>query len=167
MAGVDLIEIGRVGKPHGVRGGFHLDGAIDAAALKPGLVVSIGERSLTIASRGGMDDRPLLSVEEISDRDEIASLRGEAVFAERADLTPLREGEFFAADLVGLTVCTENGVELGAVVRLVNAPSVDILEVGVSDGEDLLVPMVGDAIISISPTDGQIVVNATFLDLPQ
>lgn len=166
VAGADLIEIGRVGKPHGVRGGFHLDGAIDAAALKPGLTVTIAGRSLTIASRGGMDARPLLSVEEISDRDEIAELRGEAVFAQRGDLTPLGEGEYFAADLVGLTVCTEKGEDLGAVARLVNAPSVDILEVGVSGGEDLLIPMVGDAIISISPADGKIVVNASFLDLP-
>lgn len=113
-----------------------------------------------------MDARPLLSVDEITDRDEIASLRGEAVFADRADLTPLGEGEFFAADLVGLTVCTEKGEDLGAVVRLVNAPSVDILEVAVPDGEDLLIPMIADAIISISPADGKIIVNATFLDLP-
>lgn len=165
LAGPDLIEIGRVGKPHGVRGGFHLDGAIDAAALKPGLVVFVAGRELTVTSRGGMDARPLLSVEEISDRDEIASLRGEAVFAARGDLTPLAEGEYFAADLVGLTVYTEEGAELGAVERLVNAPSVDILEVGVVGGENLLIPMVGDAIISISPADRKITVNATFLDL--
>lgn len=113
-----------------------------------------------------MDSRPLLSVDEISDRDEIAALRGEPVFAFRGDLTPLAEGEYFAADLVGLKVCTEKGEELGAVERLVNAPSVDILEVAVPGGEALLIPMVGDAIISISPADGKITVNATFLDLP-
>lgn len=165
LPGPDLIEIGRVGKPHGVRGGFHLDGAIDAAALKPGLVLFVADRKLTVSSRGGMDAKPLISVEEISDRDEIASLRGEAVFAARGDLSPLAEGEYFAADLFGLTVCTEEGKELGAVVRLVNAPSVDILEVGIPDGDDLLIPMVADAIISISPADGKITINATFLDL--
>lgn len=112
-----------------------------------------------------MDSRPLLSVDEISDRDEIAALRGEAVFAFRGDLTPLAEGEYFAADLIGLLVCTEKGEELGAVVRLVNAPSVDILEVSVAGDDDLLIPLVGDAIVEISPESGKIVVNATFLDL--
>lgn len=162
----DLIEIGRVGKPHGVRGGFHLDGSIDAAALVPGFAVTIAGRAFTVESRGGMDKRPLISLKEIEDRDSIEALRGESVFAERSSLTPLGEGEWYAKDLVGLTVCTEKGVALGVVERLVNAPSVDVLEVSPGEGgEALLIPMVGDAIVEISPSRRELIVNAKFLDL--
>lgn len=162
----DLIEIGRVGKPHGVRGGFHLDGAIDAAALVPGFAVTIGGRQFSVASRGGMDSRPLVLLDEISDRDAINELRGEAVLASRESLTPLDEGEWYAKDLAGLSVCTEAGVALGVVARVVNAPSVDVLEVApVATGEALLIPMVGDAIVEISPERGELIVNAEFLDL--
>lgn len=162
----DLIEIGRVGKPHGVRGGFHLDGAIDAAALVPGFAVVIARRSFVVESRAGMDSRPLVVLAEVSDRDAIETLRGESVFADRSSLTPLAEGEWYAKDLVGLTVRTEQGAELGTVTRIVNAPSVDVLEVSVIDGDEvLLIPMVGDAMVEISPDGGEIVVNAHFLDL--
>lgn len=113
-----------------------------------------------------MDSRPLISLNEVSDRDSIEVLRGEPVLAPRDALTPLAEGEWYAKDLVGLTVSTEKGVGLGVVERLVNAPSVDVLEVSaVGGGEALLIPMVGDAIVEISPARGELIVDGDFLGL--
>lgn len=161
----DRIQIGVVGKPHGVRGGFHLDGAIDAPVLVPGFSLRLGDASYTVATRGGTDARPLLTLVEISDRDEIAALRGAAVTAERSTLTPLEAGEWYGDDLVGLDVLAGAGRSLGTVQRLKNLPSVDVLEVSVDAGEPLLIPMIKDAIISISPQEGTITVDAEFLDL--
>lgn len=160
----DRIQIGVVGKPHGVRGAFHLDGCVDAAALIPGFSLRIGDGEYTVAARGGMDARPLVTLAEVSGRDAIAELRGQAVTARRADLTPLEEGEWYADDLVGLAVRDRDGRTLGTVERLTNLPSVDVLEVRPDSGEPLMVPMIRDAIISISPADG-VVVDAGFLDL--
>ncbi len=160
----DRIQIGVVGKPHGVRGGFHLDGCIDAPALVAGLALQIGGRTFELASRGGTDKRPIVSLREIDDRDAIAELRGEPVTVARRDLTPLAEGEWYADDLVGLAVRDRDRRELGSVLSLVNLPSVDVLEVGSPDGEILQVPMVRDAIVSIDLDDG-VTVDAEFLDL--
>lgn len=161
----DRIQIGVVGKPHGVRGGFYLDGSVDAPALVVGLKLRLGEAEYTVASRGGTDARPLLSLAEISDRDEINALRGTAVTAARRDLTPLEEGEWFADDLVGLEVTDREGRLHGKVTRMTNLPSVDVLEVDPVEGEMLFIPMIKDAIVSISPADGKVVVDAEFLDL--
>lgn len=160
----DRIQIGVVGKPHGVRGAFHLDGCIDAPALVSGLKLRAGDDELTLASRGGTDARPLLTVAEISDRDAIGLLRGRAVTVARGDLTPLEDGEWYADDLIGLKVVDGDGSELGTVTRMNNLPSVDVLEVARTGGEALLVPMVKDAIVRIDP-EGEITVNAEFLDL--
>lgn len=161
----DLIEIGRIGKPHGVRGGFYLEGSIDAPALVAGLELSIDGNPYSVASRGGTDARPLLTLAEISERDEIDGLRGRAVFARREDLTPLAEGEWYAKDLVGLAVRAADGTELGTVDRLVNAPSVDLLAVTPNEGDELLIPMVKDAVLEIDPASGHVTVDAEFLDL--
>lgn len=161
----DRIQIGVVGKPHGVRGGFYLDGSVDAPALVPGLKLRLGESEFTVASRGGTDARPLLTLAEISGRDAINALRGSPVTAARGDLTPLREGEWFADDLVGLSVSARDGSVLGKVTRLTNLPSVDVLEVDPVDGEQLFIPMIKDAIVSISPAEGAVVVDAEFLGL--
>ncbi|MFT4049919.1 MAG: ribosome maturation factor RimM [Solirubrobacterales bacterium] len=161
----DRIQIGVVGKPHGVRGGFHLDGCIDAPALVPGLALRLGGDEYEVASRGGVDSRPLLSLVGIGDRDAIAALRGAVVTARRADLTPLAEGEWFADDLVGLAVVSTAGVALGSVVRMTNLPSVDVLEVKSAEGETLMIPMISDAIASIDPDGAGVSVDAEFLNL--
>ncbi|MGB0890630.1 MAG: hypothetical protein ACPGWS_10135, partial [Solirubrobacterales bacterium] len=58
-----------------------------------------------------------------------------------------------------------DGDRLGVVDRLVNAPSVDLLAVSPPEGEELLLPMVTDAIVSIDPAAGQVTVDVEFLDL--
>lgn len=161
----DLIEIGRIGKPHGVRGGFYLEGSIDAPALVAGLGLVVDGNDYAVATRGGTDGRPLITLTGISDREAIGRMRGMPVFARREDLTPLADGEWYAKDLMGLTVVSADGDRLGVVDRLVNAPSVDLLAVSPPEGEELLLPMVTDAIVSIDPAAGQVTVDVEFLDL--
>jgi 16S rRNA processing protein RimM len=161
----DLILVGVIGKAHGIRGGFYLDGSIDGAALKPGFEVLIGDRRYEIVSRGGLDARPILSFAGIESRDAAEALRGSQAHAPRGTLTPLADGEWYAQDLEGLRVVTGDRSQLGLVVRLTNAPSVDFLEVTRDDGSQLLLPMLRDAIIRIDVAAGQILVNDEFLDL--
>jgi 16S rRNA processing protein RimM len=164
MESGDRIQLGVVGKPHGVRGTFHLDGCIDAPALVPGLVLLIGDREFTLTARGGVDERPLVTLEEVNDRAQIALLRGQPVRAARGDLTALASDEWFADDLIGMSVVDEAGNRLGEIVRMVNLPSVDVLEVETTEGSQLQLPMVRDAIIAIEPGTG-VTVDAKFLDL--
>lgn len=163
----DSIRIGHVGKPHGVGGGFYVEGAIDPPALAPGLKVRIGDREYAVASRAGADARPIIVLEGVDDRDAAVALRGETIFAERSLLTPLAAGEWYASDLEGMAVVGEaaqGGGPIGTVAALKNLPSVDVLEVAPTAGGDvLLVPMVADAIISIDPRSRTIIVDAAFL----
>ncbi|MBI5309657.1 MAG: 16S rRNA processing protein RimM [Actinobacteria bacterium] len=162
----DLIRIGVIGKPHGVRGAFHVDGAIDATAMKSGFIMRAGEQELRVVTRGGTDARPIVSVEGVDDRDAAAALRGETLFARRETLTPLVEGEWYASDIEGMEVRAAEGQPLGTVARLTNLPSVDVLEVTpAAGGNDLLVPMVADAIVSIDAETRTITVDTGFLDL--
>lgn len=162
----DLVRVGSVGKPHGVRGGFYVDGAIDPAALVPGFELLVGGRTFRVASRAGADARPILTLEGVTDRDAAVALRGGEITAERCALTPLGEGEWFASDLEGMEVHSLAGDPLGVVKRLINMPSVDVLEIAVAGGgDDLLIPMIGDAIISIDGEARAVTVNAGFLNL--
>jgi 16S rRNA processing protein RimM len=161
----DRIQIGVVGKPHGVRGGFYMDGSVDSPALVAGLAMHIADATFSLASRGGTDKRPLLILNEINSKEAIAELRGESVFVARGDLTPLGEGEWFADDLIGLAVVDASGREYGRVTRMNNLPSADVLEVAAAEGGQLLVPMIRDAILSIDPAGAGVTVDAAFLGL--
>jgi 16S rRNA processing protein RimM len=161
----DRILIGVVGKPHGVRGSFYLDGCVDAPALVAGLRLWLGDEAFEVSGRGGIDTRPIVTLREIGDRSAVEVLRRRPVFAARGDLTPLADGEWFADDLVGLAVVDGRGVEVGKVVRMNNLPSADVLEVAREGGGVLLLPMIRDAIVSIDPEAGRIEVDAEFLSL--
>jgi 16S rRNA processing protein RimM len=140
-----LVTAGRVGKPHGLDGSFYVERP--RHELPEGCLVVLGAATHRVAGRGGTAERPLVRLEGVHDA---RPLRGELLLVE----DELREGEWLASDLVGLTV-----PGLGAVARVVDAPSCSVLEL--EGGE--LVPLVSDAIERIDLEAGEIRVNREFL----
>jgi 16S rRNA processing protein RimM len=143
-----------VGRAHGMDGSFYVDRP--AHSLEEGTVVRLAGADRRVERRAGTDERPLVRVEGIGDRDAAAALRGEFLLLDVAD-APLEEGEFIVADLVG---CRVEGV--GYVERVLDGPSCDVLEVG-PDG--LLVPLISDAIKRVDLEQRIIEVDREFLGL--
>ncbi len=130
--------------------------------LTLGASVRIGDDVHEIVRRAGTEDRPILRLHGIDDRVGIEALREADLRVERADAPPLPEGEYWPEDLEGCTVLTSQGAELGVVHAMRALPSCEVLEVG-----DLLVPMVGDAVVSIDVAERRIVVDPEFLGVEQ
>jgi 16S rRNA processing protein RimM len=151
------LSAGRVGRPHGLDGSFHVTRP-RAAMLALGASVRVGAAVREIVRRAGTADRPILRLDGIDDRAAAEALRGEQLLVPRADAPPLPEGEYWAEDLEGCAVVTPDGRQLGHVQQLRALPSCEVLEVG-----ELLVPMVGDAVLEISLEQRRIVVDAAFL----
>jgi 16S rRNA processing protein RimM len=151
------LSAGRVGRPHGLDGSFHVTRP-RAALLALGGSVRVGAAAREIVRHAGTPDRPILRLDGVDDRAAADVLRGEELLVARADAPPLPEGEYWAEDLEGCAVVTPDGRELGHVQRLRALPSCEVLEVG-----DLLVPMVADAVLEISLEQRRIVVDPAFL----
>lgn len=148
------VAVGRVGKAHGLDGSFYVDSA--SHPLPEGMSINVGNQARRVARRGGTDERPLVRLEGIDDRDAARALHGEPLLASLDD-APLEEGEWLAEDLVG---CEVPG--LGTVTRVVGAPSCDLLEVG---PDAVLVPLVSDAVKAIDVASRRIDVDLDFLSL--
>lgn len=146
------VTAGRVGRPHGLDGSFHLEAP--AEPLTVGTAVAVGGRECVVERLAGTSERPIVRVSGVSDRDAAGGLRGEQVLVEAGELEP---GEYFTDDLVG---CDVPG--LGTVRRVIAAPSCDLLEIG---DDALLVPFVSDAVRSVDLDARTIEVNAEFLGI--
>jgi 16S rRNA processing protein RimM len=146
-----LVTAGRVGRPHGLDGSFWVEAPTHELATGTALSVRGVERR--VERRAGSDERPLLRLGGISDRDGAAALSGELLLISEHD-APLAEGEWLAGDLEGCLVAG-----LGRVSRVVGAPSCDLLEL--EDGT--LVPLVSDAVRSIDLENGRIEIDRDFL----
>ena len=82
----------------------------------------------------------------IDNVEDAENLRGEQFEIDRADASPLSDGEFYVADLIGKFVYFENGEKLGKLNNVVNYGASDILVIRTQQKE-YMVPDVNGLII--------------------
>jgi 16S rRNA processing protein RimM len=158
----NLLEAGRVGRPHGLDGSFHVTRP-DARLLALSDEILVDGRVERIERRAGTDERPILRLVGHAGREAAEALRGAqlAIPAERAPA--LEPGEYWAHELEGCAVF-DGERRVGEVRRMLPLPSCEVLEVVRDDGGgELLVPMVRDAIRSVDVAARRIDVNLAFL----
>jgi 16S rRNA processing protein RimM len=146
------VTAGRVGRAHGLDGSFYVEQITEP--LIPGTEVTVAGRSVRVERRAGTEQRPLVHLSGVDDRNAAEALRGERILVDGGDLG---EGEYLTADLVG---CHVPGV--GEVRRVIAGPSCDVLEVG---DDAVLVPFISDAIRRVDTAARVIEVDARFLGL--
>lgn len=165
-----LVEIGRVTRPHGVRGEvrvqLHWAGSdtlvnVDEVTLVP----RRGQPAVfRVLSARHADKAVLLRLEGVNDRDQAEALRDSGVSVPREMLPPAEDGEYYLCDLIGARVVAPSG-PVGEVVDIRVHPSVDTLVIEAPDGKLLEQPIVDpwiqsvDAVgklVELSSTDGLI-----------
>jgi 16S rRNA processing protein RimM len=149
------VSVGRVGKAHGYDGSFYVEGA--EHPLEEGSRVSVGGRERRVDRRGGTDERPLVRLSGVDDRETAIGLQGESLLVELG-VAPLKEGEWLTEDLVGLRVEGR-----GSVRRVFDGPSCAVLEL--EDGT--LVPFIDDAVLAVDPDRGLLELDLGFLGLEE
>jgi 16S rRNA processing protein RimM len=160
-SGPQWLGAGRVGRPHGLDGSFHVTRP-RAALLPAGGTVRVGGAAAEIVRRAGTEERPILRLAGHDGREAAEALRGEELLVARTDAPPLAEDEWYAEDLAGCLV-VDGAVPVGRVTRMVALPSCEVLEVARDGASDLLVPLVADAVRSVDVVAARIDVNLAFL----
>jgi len=156
----DWLTAGRVGRPHGLDGSFHVTGA-RAALLASGAAVRVGDRDTEVVRLAGTDERPIVRLAGFDGREAAEALRGADLLVPRSVAPPLDEDEWWATDLIGCRV-VDGEREVGSVARLVALPSCEALEVA-GAGPEFLVPLVRDAVRSVDVAAKRIDVDLAFL----
>src|SRR4051794_27542312 len=133
----ELIPAGRVGRPHGLDGSFHVTRAGEPIT---GDIVYLDGAPRTIERLAGTREKPIIRLAGCTTREHAEALHGTVL---SVPAPPLEADEYWARDLVGCEV-VDGERSVGVVARMIALPSCEALEVG-----DLLIPMVRDAIRSI------------------
>src|SRR5262245_30885690 len=148
------LEIGRIGRPHGVRGDVMVTLTTNLEArVAVGTTWWIGEREVTVESARPHQGRFIVHLSGLDDRDDAAAVTGARVFALPLDDAP--DGEVWVHQVIGAAVVDRSGRAHGRVVAVEANPAHDLLVLE-SGG---LVPMVfvvehdGDRIV-IDPPEG-------------
>ena len=136
--------VGRVGRPHGVRGEVTvLPGGDDPGDFARGALLRAGERDLEVRTARPYRDRGLIvAFAGITDRSTAETLRGLLLTRDASGRRPLAAGEFWASALVGLEAVAPDGRTLGRVVEVISGGLQDRLVVETASGEEVQVPFV-------------------------
>ncbi|MFT3899778.1 MAG: ribosome maturation factor RimM [Gordonia sp. (in: high G+C Gram-positive bacteria)] len=168
---MDLV-VGRVVKPHGVRGELVVDVRTDEPELRfaPGTRVrgllsrgkgakNAEERRFTINAARNHSGRLLVSLDGVADRDAADELRGLLFVIDAADVDSGDDpNEFYDHELIGLPVRTVEGAAIGEVRDVIHLPASDLLAVtAAADGREILIPFVGEIVPTVSLDDGIVV----------
>ncbi len=157
--GIEVV-VGRVGKPHGLRGEVTVHVRTDEPELRfaVGATLRHHEGTLTVATTRWHQGVLLVRFEEHADRDAAEGARGTLLHATLpADATPADPDEFYAHQLVGLTAYDVGGAMLGEVTALTPGAQ-DLLTIRTLDGRDTLVPFVSALVPEVDVAAGRIVV---------
>ena len=158
---MDWLHAGRVGRPHGLDGSFHVTQP-NAQLLLNTESVKVDDRELEITRRAGTARRRILRLEDHDDRAAAEALRGKDMLVARSEAPKLGPDEWWAEDLVGCSV-HDGDRAVGTVRRLVELPSCEMLEVERAGGGELLVPLVTDAVREVDLDRRAIDVDLRFL----
>ena len=167
MTSPDVRVVGRVVKPHGIRGELVVDVRTDSPEERftPGAVLATRARdgasgTITIAAARPHTGRLLVTFEGVAGRDAAEAMRGLLLLVDAADLAPSDDPEeFYDHELEGLEVVDVQGNRVGVVTEVLHTAGSDLLSVRRPDGGEALVPFVADIVPTVDVAAGRVIVD--------
>ena len=146
------VQVGRVGRPHGLEGAFVVEEASDdPERFADGVTLLVGGEPTRVVESKRAGGRPVIRL----DRD---VARGAPIEVERSDLPEPEEDEYYAFQLVGLEVEEAGGRKLGRVVEVSSGIANDVLELDTG----LALPLVDACVQEVDLDAGRILVQPGF-----
>lgn len=163
-----LITLGHISRAHGVHG------AMVITPYGDDLQLILNGRNLVMVSPDGLRTRPIealkgkeaaqgliVKIKDVTSREEAALLKGWSVAISREALPEAGDDEVYWADLIGLTVVTAMGYNVGRVVNLMEAGAglLLVLESDDPPGRERLIPYHESLVVEVDLPGGRLVID--------
>ena len=151
-----FIIVGRITKPHGIKGELCVDFYADSPSIL-GDTVWLKQKSKAslpypVLAARYHHDRLLMSLAGVPDRDAAESLRGAEITIPRERLPKLASGEVYLADLPGFTIILqESGEVLGKISAVDLSSGQEIWRITTQEGKEVLFPAVPEFVNELDP----------------
>jgi 16S rRNA processing protein RimM len=148
----ELIQVGRVGRPHGLGGSFVVeDASEDPERFAAGSRIFLDEEEAKVVESKRAGRRLVVRL----DRE---AKRGAVLAVPRIELPETGDDEYYVFQLVGLTVEEEGGRPLGRVQDVAPGVANDVLELDTGAA----LPLVEDCVLAVDLDRGRILVAQGF-----
>ncbi|MEY3407781.1 MAG: hypothetical protein RL038_842 [Actinomycetota bacterium] len=158
------VVVGRIGKPHGIRGEVTIEVRTDEPELRfaPGSLVyseAAPNKSLKVETARWHSGKLLLTFNGVSDRNAAEVVRGTILMSEIDDTElPEAEDEYYDRQLIGLVV-EESGKAIGEVTDVLHLPGQEVLVIGLDAGGEMMLPFVEQFVPEVNLAGGFLVIT--------
>lgn len=157
----DYLQVGAITSTHGIKGEMKVFPTTDDPTRFEDLdevFIEMGRemKPLHVQNVKYFKQFVILKFKEYSDINDIEQFKGKGIFVDREHAVELEDDEYFVADLIGLKVVTDDGLEFGELVDVMFTGANDVYIVKRNDnGEEALLPAIEECILEID-LDSQI-----------
>ncbi|MCK4842672.1 MAG: ribosome maturation factor RimM [Methylococcales bacterium] len=151
MSDSELLNVGEISGVFGIKGWVKVYSLTDPRenilSYSPWILKKGSETKEVKLLNGKQQGKSIVaSIEGVSDRNIAESYTGWEILIKKDQLPEPEEGEYYWADLVGLSVETEQGVNLGQVDHLIETGANDVLVVK-DDKQERLIPFLLEQVV--------------------
>jgi 16S rRNA processing protein RimM len=164
----DAVVVGRLGRPHGLRGEFSVEMRTDVPERRFAAGVVLGCTSerfphLTVVAARQHSGRWLVQFAEVVDRTGADAVRGSLLTIDASAVGPAGDDPddeaWWDSELIGLSVVTTAGAVVGSVAEILHPPGGDLLAIRTEGGAEVLVPFVAELVPTVDVAGGRVVVD--------
>ncbi|MFG6367401.1 MAG: ribosome maturation factor RimM [Lachnospiraceae bacterium] len=150
----DLLQVGVITQPHGVRGEvkvFPTTNDVKRFKKLKEVVLDTGKERITLEIEGVKFFKQfvILKFKGFDNINEVEKYRGKSLLVTRENAVKLGRNEYFIADLIDMAVYDEYEQYLGVLTNVIETGANDVYEVKFEDGREVLFPAIKQCILDV------------------
>lgn len=160
----DLLQVGVITTTHGVRGEVKVFPTTDDPArfkkLKK-VILDTGKEKLDLEVAGVkfFKNMVILKFKGLDNINDVEKYRQKSLYVTRENAVKLKKNEYFIADLIGLSVISDEGEELGVISDVLQTGANDVYVIKQEGEDDILLPAIKDCVKEVDIEAGKMLVH--------
>lgn len=160
----ELLQVGVISSTHGIKGEVKVFPTTDDVNRYKKLKevwLDTGKEKMLLHPESVKFFKQFVIVKfkEFSSINEIEAYKGKCLYVDRQNAVRLRKDEYFIADLIGLTVLTDEGETFGVMKDVMQTGANDVYVVERQNGDEVLLPAIKECVKEIDMENGKITVH--------
>ena len=160
----DLLQVGVITTTHGIRGEVNAFPTTDDAHrfdYLQSVLLDTGKElcELDIERVKYFKQYVILKFKDVDNINDIEPYKGKSLYVTREFAVPLKENEYYIADLIDMEVYLENGEYFGTLMDVMETGANDVYVVHIESGKEVLIPAIKDCIKKVDVENGKMVIH--------
>lgn len=159
-----LLQVGVISSTHGIKGEVKVFPTTDDANRFKQLtevILDTGKEQLHLEIQGVKFFKQfvILKFKGIDNINDIEMYKGKSLLVDRDHAVKLAKNEYFVADMIGLTVYTDDGNAFGTLKDVLETGANDVYVIETKEQSEVLVPAIKECITNVDIAAGKMVIH--------